>query len=87
VLGSNSAIMSPPHPYADKRQQLVSSRILFGDQAAESSIPVLTSGVGSPESVVTAPRGSVYTDQSGGSGAVLYIKEGIATANTGWVAK
>lgn len=43
-------------------------------------------GAGSPEGVVTAPAGSVYTNKSGGAGTTLYIKES-GSGNTGWVAK
>lgn len=43
-------------------------------------------GTGSPEGVVTAPIGSVYTNKTGGAGTTLYIKESGA-GNTGWVAK
>jgi len=46
------------------------------------------SGSGSPNSVLTAPLGSIYTNQSGGSGTTLYVKEsGAGTTNTGWVGK
>lgn len=44
------------------------------------------SGAGSPEGVVTAPIGSLYSNKSGGSGTTLYIKES-GTGNTGWAAK
>lgn len=43
-------------------------------------------GTGSPEGVVTAPVGSVYTNKSGGAGTTLYIKES-GSGNTGWIAK
>ncbi len=46
----------------------------------------LSSGFGSPESVVTAKVGSIYTRLDGGAGTTLYIKES-GTGNTGWVAK
>jgi hypothetical protein len=45
-----------------------------------------TSGSGSPESVVTAPVGSIYTRTDGGASTTLYIKES-GTGNTGWIAK
>lgn len=45
-----------------------------------------TSGTGSPESVKTAPVGSLYTRTDGGAGTTLYIKES-GSGNTGWVAK
>lgn len=43
-------------------------------------------GTGSPESVVTAPVGSIYLRTDGGSGTSFYVKES-GTGNTGWVAK
>jgi hypothetical protein len=46
----------------------------------------VSSGTGSPESVVIAPIGSIYTRTDGGAGTTLYIKESGA-GNTGWVAK
>lgn len=45
-----------------------------------------TSGVGSPEGVVTAVVGSLYTRTDGSTGTTLYIKE-TGTGSTGWVAK
>lgn len=45
-----------------------------------------TSGTGSPEGVVTAAPGSLYTNSSGGVSTTLYVKES-GTGNTGWVAK
>jgi hypothetical protein len=45
-----------------------------------------TSGSGSPESVVTAPVGSMYTDTAGGAATTLYVKES-GTGSTGWIAK
>lgn len=43
-------------------------------------------GTGSPEGVVAAPVGAIYTRNDGGAGTTLYIKES-GTGNTGWVAK
>lgn len=43
-------------------------------------------GSGSPEGVVTASVGSLFTRTNGGAGTTLYIKES-GTGNTGWVAK
>jgi len=48
--------------------------------------PPLFSGTGSPETVVTAPVGAMYTDDAGGANTTLYIKES-GVGNTGWVAK
>lgn len=48
--------------------------------------PTVTTGAGSPENVVTAPPGSMYTDTGGGAGTTLYIKES-GSGDTGWIAK
>lgn len=45
----------------------------------------ISSGGGSPESVLTRPPGSVYLRTDGSAGTVLYLKES-GTGNTGWVA-
>lgn len=43
-------------------------------------------GVGSPESYVAAPVGTLYVRSDGGAGTTLYVKES-GTGNTGWIAK
>ena len=43
-------------------------------------------GTGSPEGVVSAPKGSTYQRLDGGAGSCFYVKES-GTSNTGWVAK
>ena len=43
-------------------------------------------GSGSPEGVVTADPGSLYTNIAGGANTTLYVKES-GGGNTGWVAK
>jgi hypothetical protein len=43
-------------------------------------------GTGTPEGVVSAPVGSLYTDNAGSPGLTLYVKE-TGTGNTGWQAK
>lgn len=45
-----------------------------------------TSGAGSPEGVVTAPVGSLYTNRSGSTSTTLYVKTS-GSGNTGWTAK
>lgn len=44
------------------------------------------SGTGTPESVVTAPVGSLFLRRDGGAGTTLYVKQS-GTGNTGWVGK
>ena len=53
---------------------------------AGAGTAVWTSGAGSPEGVVTAPIGSLYTRTDGTAAGTLYVKEA-GTGNTGWVAK
>lgn len=44
------------------------------------------SGVGSPETRIIAPVGSLYLRADGGAGTTLYVKES-GTGNVGWVGK
>jgi hypothetical protein len=47
---------------------------------------VWKSGAGSPEGVVTAPIGSLYSNTTGSTNTTLYVKTS-GTGNTGWTAK
>lgn len=47
--------------------------------------PTISTGAGSPETVVTAPVGSLYLRTDGGTGTTEYRKE-TGVGNTGWVA-
>lgn len=47
---------------------------------------VWKTGAGSPEGVVTASIGSLYSNTSGGTSTTLYVKTS-GTGNTGWTAK
>jgi len=46
-------------------------------------------GNGSPEGVVPAPQASIYMDETGVTGAILYIKrdadDGLGDTSKGWV--
>lgn len=46
----------------------------------------ISRGAGSPEGVVTANPGSMYSNENGGAGTTLYVKES-GSGNTGWVGK
>lgn len=70
---------------ASNRATLVDSR-LTASGGFSTGTARWTSGTGSPEGVVTAPVGSLYTRTDGGAGTTLYVKES-GTGNTGWVAK
>ena len=48
--------------------------------------PSFASGAGSPEGVVTAIVGSIWTRTDGGTSTTLYVKTS-GTGNTGWTAK
>jgi hypothetical protein len=48
--------------------------------------PMWYSGVGTPESAITANIGSMYVNTTGGAATTLYVKES-GTGNTGWVGK
>jgi len=45
---------------------------------------IISGGNGSPESVVTASRGSIYMRYDGGAGTTMYVKETGDNTNTGW---
>lgn len=53
---------------------------------AQIDAQITLTGTGSPEGVVTASTGRLYTDSTGGAGATLYVKES-GSGPTGWVAK
>jgi hypothetical protein len=58
----------------------------FGKQININNTLLLVTGSGSPNSVVSAPPGSLYLNFAGGASTTLYVKESGA-GNTGWVAK
>jgi hypothetical protein len=78
-------------PSPDNNRALGSSSARWSDAYATQFRPgagavIWTSGVGSPEGVVTAPVGSLYTRTDGGASTTLYVKQS-GTGNTGWTAK
>ena len=48
--------------------------------------PLISTGTGDPNGVVTSVVGGLYLRLDGGSGSTLYVKES-GTGNTGWAAK
>lgn len=44
-------------------------------------------GIGSPEGVVVAALGSLYTNKTGGAGQTLWVKESGGATFNGWTAK
>jgi hypothetical protein len=59
---------------------------LVGPAEAPVETAVVLTGTGSPQGVVTAPVGTLYTRKDGGAGTTLYVKE-TGSGSTGWVAK
>ncbi len=55
-------------------------------KSAASITVSISSGSGSPESVVTAPIGSLFLRTDGGASTTLYVKT-TGSGNTGWTAK
>ena len=62
----------------------ITKRIVALERAASRG--QIIKGIGSPQGVIAAPVGSLYTRTDGGTGTTLYVKE-TGTGNTGWVAK
>jgi hypothetical protein len=87
AIQSNGTIQ----PGADATQNLGSQTVRYSNTFSEifrpgDGVALWTSAAGSPEGVVTAAIGSLYTNRTGGAGTTLYVKESGA-GNTGWVAK
>jgi hypothetical protein len=63
--------------------------LVIGTSGKSVTLPggiIWTSGSGSPEGVVTAPVGSLYSRSDGGLLTSLYVKES-GSGNTGWIGK
>ena len=67
-----------------KFQYLYANQLRLGPDGVGGII--WTTGAGSPEGVLAAPVGSMFTRTDGGAGTTLYVKETGSEA-TGWVAK
>lgn len=65
---------------ADNNQVVITVPVSFGPSGTG---PIITSGAGDPDTVVTAPPGSIYMNSLGGTGTAVYAKE-TGTGNTGW---
>lgn len=61
------------------------TNLYYTDVRAQAAVK-WTTGTGSPEGVVTASVGTLYSRSDGGASTTLYVKESGA-GNTGWVAK
>lgn len=65
------------------RQHDAGTQWIHGPVAADF---VVMTGTGTPEGVIAAPVGALYSRTDGGAGTTLYVKESGA-GNTGWVGK
>lgn len=90
IRGTNVIIGSAAATSISTAELIVSNSVVLVQANAirlsSMSGPLIRSGSGSPESVVTAPIGSLYLRTDGGASTTLYIKES-GTGNTGWIAK
>jgi hypothetical protein len=80
------------HPVTDNLVSLGTSALrwvtVFANKfALGSGTAAWSSGSGSPEGVVSASRGSLYSRVDGGTSTTLYVKETGTGTTTGWVAK
>jgi hypothetical protein len=83
VYTQGTAIMVNNVPPADSSAaQWLGERYRLGSTTG----PFWTSGTGTPEGVVTAPVGSLFSRRDGGAGTSLYVKQ-TGTGNTGWDGK
>lgn len=71
---------------AGKPVSSAAATALAGKLAAPAGITI-TSGTGTPLSVVVANIGSLFLRTDGGAATSLYVKESGNGASTGWVAK
>lgn len=79
------------NPNADVTYNLGSTTLRYTNVYASNFRPgagtaTWTSGAGTPEGVVTATVGSMFTRTDGGASTTLYVKES-GSGNTGWIAK
>lgn len=89
-----SSTNAPPYPVTSVAGKtgavLLAEADIAGLVADVARITALESrtryGLGSPETVVTAPVGTLYLRSDGGSNTTLYVKES-GILNIGWVAK
>lgn len=58
---------------------------VYLDPAGGTGGPFWAQGSGSPEGVLAAPAGSLYSNTAGGVATTLYVKS-VGTGNTGWTA-
>lgn len=69
-----------------KATSSIESATIFLETPATGTSPKIITGTGSPEGVVAAGIGSLYTNKSGGASTTLYVKTS-GSGSTGWTAK
>jgi hypothetical protein len=79
---------SPANTLASKSTSSADTKLAAPNTAAraEPTAPLWLKGLGSPEGLIAAPVGSLYTRTDGSPGRTLYVKER-GTNTTGWSAK
>jgi hypothetical protein len=92
ILVARTNFLSVPYFLVNKANGTLIHQIRLGSigeagqPASFTSTPTISTGTGSPEGVVTAVVGSLYTNLTGGALTTLYVKTS-GTGNTGWTAK
>ena len=85
-LGSAATASSAAFDAAGAATTVQANLTTLGARFGGNTGPTWTTGVGSPEGVVTAIVGSLYSNTSGGVSTTLYVKT-TGAGNTGWIAK
>lgn len=86
---SNDSLYFSTNGYSTKAEITAAGDLTISTSGKGISLPggiTWTSGSGSPEGVVTAPVGSLYSRSDGGLLTSLYVKQS-GSGNTGWAAK
>lgn len=86
IVGIESSVLPNVASAYDIGSAAAPFRNIYANSVALPGGITWTKGTGSPEGVVTAPIGSLYSNISGGATTTLYVKTSGA-GNTGWTAK
>jgi Pectate lyase superfamily protein len=88
IGGDGNPVLSSPNFHS--RKLYIGDNSTYKNQTGtlvtSTGTPLITSGDGSPEGVISGIKGSFYMRTDGGAGTTMYVKES-GTGNTGWVAK
>jgi hypothetical protein len=85
-IGANGSLSAPSDGVWALKNNAGSGFTGLTMQTGASTAIGWYTGTGSPESVVTARIGSIFSRQDGGAATSFYVKES-GTGNTGWVGK